>query len=357
MARVRTNNNSVTIRKKKKKSARLLANSYFLTWPRNNTDKNVIMRNILDKWQNKISWAVVCHEYHNDGGNHLHAIIHFIIKKDTTHSKLDKITGKHGNYQGARQPLAVLKYVIKDNDYVEYNINAMEKALEYQKKQRNIGIKITELIKEGNSFRQIEEQEPGYCLTNAVKVENRINREIMYKAQDIRPIPPFTFTVKSISDDERNIISAQKIETWLNMNIGKVRRLKQPQLYLWGKTNVGKTQVKRDLKLFGFLHYKFPHEFFFDLYQDGYYDYIFIEEFGGYIPKIQFLNELLEGDELTLRIKCGQRMKNDNLPVIICAQRPIKEYYPKTHPHIMDALYTRLEEIKLYDHINININK
>lgn len=358
MGRVKTNNNVGVIRKKKKKSARLNANSYFLTWPRNNADKTDVMNKILEYWQNKISWAVVCHEHHNDGGNHLHAIIHFVIKKDTTHSKLKKITGKHGDYQGARQPLAVLKYIIKDKDYVEYNIDAMEKALEYQKKQRNIGVKITELIKEGCNFRQIEDQEPGYCLSNANKVENRINRQIMYNAQDKRPTPPFQFVVKSVDiNHEKNVINARKIEIWLNNNIGKVRNLKQKQLYLYGEKDLGKTQIKRDLKAFGFLHYKFPHEFFFDLYQDGYYDYIFIEEFGGYIPKIQFMNELLEGDELTLRVKGGQRMKNDNLPVIICGQLAIEKYYPNTHAHIIAALRTRLEEVQIYGWMNYTINK
>lgn len=93
---------------------------WFLTYPQCETDPQVALTRITNRWDD-IVYAVVAREEHKDGRNHLHCFIQF---KDVHgfHYKggLDKIGGKHGNYQIVKTRIKCRKYVCKGGNYVEY---------------------------------------------------------------------------------------------------------------------------------------------------------------------------------------------------------------------------------------------
>ena len=99
----------------------LRARHLFLTYPKNDGNKNKLLEMLLSKLENKgVLYAVCAEEKHEDGSPHLHAYVHL---KDQTNFKnpncLD-FNGKHGDYSKAFCPKKSREYVMKDNNYVEF---------------------------------------------------------------------------------------------------------------------------------------------------------------------------------------------------------------------------------------------
>ena len=78
----------------------------------------------------KISWIVVGHELHEDGGDHLHVAIGYARKRDVSNATYYDLSGPvdvngssktyHPNIQASRNKLDVIKYVKKDGDFCEH---------------------------------------------------------------------------------------------------------------------------------------------------------------------------------------------------------------------------------------------
>ena len=66
-------------------------------------------------------------EAHSDGTPHLHAFIVLDVRLRTRDAKFADLTSSagiaHGNYQVAKNYMFVIKYVTKDNDFIEHNMN------------------------------------------------------------------------------------------------------------------------------------------------------------------------------------------------------------------------------------------
>ncbi len=95
---------------------RIHARRLALTFPQNDTTKDVAMARILEKWSGDIKWCVVTQESHQDGCPHLHIAISFSKKKDFKRPDFaDFIAGAHGNYQAMKNELDWLKYITKSD--------------------------------------------------------------------------------------------------------------------------------------------------------------------------------------------------------------------------------------------------
>ena len=98
----------------------------FLTIPQisNDITKEIAYSRIMDKYKDKLNSLIISMENHKEEGKHLHLFIEF---KSRFRSKVpevfDFIADKHPNIQSARSKLNVIKYVIKDGDYITYNID------------------------------------------------------------------------------------------------------------------------------------------------------------------------------------------------------------------------------------------
>lgn len=106
---------------------RLRGKTLFLTYPQCDTAPETILQNVKDHFRTSLEWTVIASEAHQSGEPHRHLVI--ALNKPVSMrnpSALDCLTGKHGNYQSARNPLAVLEYTIKDGKYLAFQIDVPE---------------------------------------------------------------------------------------------------------------------------------------------------------------------------------------------------------------------------------------
>ena len=109
--------------------------NHFLTYPQCPITKEDAMAAILTKDAAapsavKISWIVVGHELHEDGGDHLHVAIGYARKRDISNATYYDLSGPfdangssktyHPNIQASRNKIDVIKYVKKDGDFCEH---------------------------------------------------------------------------------------------------------------------------------------------------------------------------------------------------------------------------------------------
>ncbi|OMJ21113.1 Replication-associated protein [Smittium culicis] len=109
----------------KKKAYRLASMSFFLTYPKCALSKETVLaelKKICD-----IETYIVARELHADGTPHIHA---YLKVKKTINSKNPRyfdIMGYHGNYESCRYPKNVMKYVMKDKNYITNSTESQSK--------------------------------------------------------------------------------------------------------------------------------------------------------------------------------------------------------------------------------------
>lgn len=107
---------------------------WFCTWPKCPVSKEDALTILNTNGLPEIEEYVIAEEKHEDGSPHLHAFLKFKkrVRFNQVKDKLDLLE-YHGNYQGARNWVAVEKYCKKDGDYIS-NIN-IEAAKNKQNKK------------------------------------------------------------------------------------------------------------------------------------------------------------------------------------------------------------------------------
>ena len=149
------NNNDNGSNPEKGKKFRLQSRSLFLTYPKCNLDKNIALSLLKDmrSW----SYIGIGHELHQDGTDHLHALLQSSDKFETQNAKYFdlKYNGKifHGNYQGAKDNDKVLDYIKKNGDFIEEGVflsNGKSAAAKRAfKNKQMLERPINELVNEG----------------------------------------------------------------------------------------------------------------------------------------------------------------------------------------------------------------
>jgi len=198
----------------------------------------------------------------------------------------------------------------------------------------------------GATARSILKEDPGYYLLNKRKIEEyaamcRVYSSIEDKKEWIGPI-----------DYAGESIQTKQIVDWLNLNIKVKRRFRQEQLYLSGPKQHYKTTLIRLLRVFLMIYDMPKGEEFYDLYEDGLYDLILLDEFKGQ-KKPQDLNEWLQGEDQNIRQKGKQTYKKDNLPMIILANWPMEKVYKNLTLEWLEPTMSRLIHIHLDQPIDI----
>lgn len=145
------------------------AKTLFLTIPQisEEMNMNIAYDRLLEKYKDRLNCFIISTELHKEEGRHLHLYINF---KDRFRTKaqniFDFIADKHPNIQSAKCPIKVIKYVIKDGDYITYNIdveNYLNDINEHKPRQSKgqfyeLSQTIKEGIKDGNlSLKELNE--------------------------------------------------------------------------------------------------------------------------------------------------------------------------------------------------------
>jgi len=324
---------------------RLAAHRVFLTYPKNDTPKEVVLQRAVNFWKEELEWAVVAVESHKDGTPHLHAILSFVAKKNfRSASFADFLAGKHGDYKAVKNLRKSLVYIQKqDKEPAEHGISVSEYLATHH---ASVGAHVESILQSGGGLREIQEARPGYLAHALQRVEKLQTWMVMEKIRSRAPCwDPCHAADAACGQDVA-------IATWLNDAILKTRERKAPQLWLFGPPNTGKTALLIWLEEMVRVMWLTHSEQFYDQWQEDTFDVIALDEFHGQ-QKLQFLNRLLEGAPMVMPCKGGQRMKGSPLPVIVCSNTSPTKCYSRISSAYTDALLSRLLVIEVTTFIKI----
>lgn len=316
---------------------RLQCKCFYGTWPQCEVTNQGCLDNAI-RLLPPIDWAVVAREAHKDGTPHLHGIFYFKEKCDLkdANATLDLICMKHGNYQGAKSPKKVLRYVCKDGNYVTFG------DVPDFKPKDNINNELAKVLLEGGTYADCVKINAGVSMLQKRKLEE-FESWVMRKKQreDLEVwVPP--------ADTED--YSVQLIVDWLRTNIKQPRSPRQTQLFVCGPPGVGKSRLIGQLSRFLRIYHLPKEENFYDEWENGCYDLAVLDEFKSH-KKLQWLNNWLDGSVMCIPQKGKQTLKKDNIPTIILSNYTLEEMYKPSVGR--DALIQRLICVQLVTEFNL----
>lgn len=283
------------------------AHGWFLTYPQCQMSKEVLLKNLDERFPREIKEYVICLEKHQDGNPHLHAYIKFIPKKRIRSNSFD-FEGYHGHYEAAKSWKAVCQYVIKYKDYIS-NFD-VKKALQKKGKMTKEDLlkDVDEVLDEG--------------IITPMQVANFYRNQCVYK----------------MLLNKKKKMPVEILE-------------KKRHLWIWGSSNTGKTTLLRRQMM------EKGEENFFQIpinddwigYDDQY--YLYLDEFKGQI-KAQKLNRLCDGGA-KMNVKGGSVQIRYDCQVIIVSNFSIRECYAKEDERVLVALENRFIEEHSDDHKEI----
>lgn len=341
--------------------------NWFLTYPKNNATKEEFIDNIKEiSCTHAIRGAIVAQEKHQDGTNHLHAVVQFCERFRTrVASFFDKLTagaehdeGKHGNYQCARNLQACLDYVRKSDpnplSYGEIRTGRKPSSKETRLDQ------LVKIIKEGSSLDEAEERDPGSFCLHKRRLED-YQSYLQRKKLRSNLLPRPTGWKLDVSGPSGTIAGAAlmeiaegwQIEKWLNQNLCAERQFKMPALWLHGPPNMNKTSLFRKIGKYYSIYWMPIEEHFFDDYVDDDYHLVVLDEYKGQ-HTIQFLNNFIQGGIMSIRKKGSQYLKMKNIPTVILSNFSPEEAYSNANKSVgFEALLTRLVVVQISNRLDL----
>lgn len=205
---------------------RLQSKAIGLTYAQCGTAKDVLL-----PWlKAKVSlWApeyvCVSHEKHQDGGDHLHAVIILGKKPNIRSSNFFDFDGFHPNIQAVRDIKSWTDYVQKDGDYVEDG-----KRPEFKRKRDEI---VAEALKAENReefLSTLREKAPSLFLCSYIGISKYADDR--YRANPFVYVSPYT-----------DFVRHPTIESWFETT--RSRRDRYDLLVVVGPTKLGKTSYIR----------------------------------------------------------------------------------------------------------------
>ena len=330
------------VRKRISKRPRWSAKRFYLTFPKCTTEPQTAVDNARKVWDD-LEWCVVGREKHEDGDLHLHVAMSFTAKKDFRASTwADIMTGTHGNYQTMTSLRKCLAYVTKDGNFVEWGI----KVSTVLSKQSTLSAQVEKSLEDGTTLADIRTKFPGYLSRNLRNLEYYIDwtertkiqlREVKWGSA-VESGPPSSATAEIVS--------------WLNLNICRPRTFKQPQLWVWGDTNLGKSTLIKALSEQIRIYFAPLDENFYNGWSDSTYDCVVFDEFKGQ-KSITWMNTFLQGSPMSIAVKGNQRLKKDNIPVIVLSNFSLEDCYWKQTLQSVGPLAGRLQIVHVSEFINI----
>lgn len=302
-----------------------------------------------EKYADQLEWYIISAEEHMDGTPHLHLAICFKEMLRTRDSSVfDFITGKHGDYQLMRNQLKCVQYVTKGGVYVSENIDVQSVLM-----KKGTGSKFASVAKsimEGKTVDEINSEDAGFFMMHKRKIEEYASFVSLRKQKEDK-IPWVPFLEADIADMDAE--SDRKIATWLNLNIRKPRDLRQPQLYIHGDAQMGKTTMILNLAKSLSIFYIPADEDFYDFYEDDMYDLAVFDEFR-HQKTMQWMNQWLDGQPFMIKKKGRQYNKKQNIPTIILSNYSLEDNYKKLHEaNLLGPLLTRVEVVRVTSFISL----
>lgn len=271
---------------------------WFATWPQCPLEKEVALKILDAKYD--IQEYVICKESHKDGSPHLHAFIKLMRKRRFNPRMFDlEDLGKnyHGEYQPAKSFAAVVRYVMKDKDY----ISNFDVTKYLQKKGK--------LTKE-DLLREVDDVLDDKKIT-PLQVANWYRNSCVYKMLQRKRLPD------ELPEKKRH-------------------------LWIYGPSNTGKTTLLRQqMREKGEEHFfEIPNNNDWVGYSDQY--YLWMDEYKGQLT-VQQLNRICDGGA-KMNVKGATVQLRWDCQVIILSNYSIAECYSKVDQILLESLYNRFIE-------------
>jgi len=319
----------------------LQAKRFFLTYPQCDLDKTMVADWLLS--QHGVHQCIVAEEKHEDGNPHLHVYLTFEKAKRISKADHFDCQGFHPSIESCKNMKKCVEYITKeDKEPAQHNID-FKQILAGKSSKFAV---IARQVMDGKNLMEINETDPGFVLQHKRKLEE-YQVWVTMKKPRLDLLPWQKVPVPAYGPE-------YQLATWLNENIHlpHPRCLKAPQLYLYSPPNCGKTTLVSWLSRFCRIYYMPLLEDFYDFYDDDSYDLVIIDEFRGQ-KQIQFLNQWLDGQPATVRVKGGQRLKRRNLPCIILSNWSLSSVYSGAiEKHGVDVISPLLARLEI-----VNVNK
>lgn len=197
---------------------------------------------------------------------------------------------------------------------------------------------------------QVYEKYPKFFFQHQQKVQNFIT----FKQQK-----ELSESNKKIFDSIKQFVGNhelinQRIAGWLNDNLFNNHKFRQKQLWIWGKTQLGKTQLIENLKLNGVTTYSIDYG---SKFYDGMHDGIQLISFDEFKAQktITEMNKLCDGSKCQLDTKGSHYEIKRPLPVIVTSNFSISGAYSNSDTDHLETLKGRFLEIEVTQPIVVNI--
>lgn len=288
-------------------------------------------------------WAVISAEKHADGSPHIHCVIKLSKKCNIrSASALDPLGGKHGDYKPAKGDLAkVVKYVIKDGDYVCHGFPAgLDAWLSGRKKKVGRMAEAALLIKSGKSLKEVDDMFPGLVMQHLPKMQRyeawQAERRLADQKKDWVPVDTDLLSGGSL-----------RIATWINQAI-RVRDLQMgwKHLFLFGPSGVGKSSLVVWLSRFLRVYWMPIDGVFCDGYSDSDFDLVVLDEFKGQ-KALSWMNLWCGGTPMTFQKKGSQGFKRRNIPTIIISNYSLRDCYSGVSDDIFATIKRRVHCVSM----------
>jgi len=341
--------------------------NWFLTYPKCDAKKEEFIENIQEfSKSHELRGCIVAQEKHQDGTNHLHAVIQFcqafrtriastfdIFVRSEAHPE-----GKHGNYQCARHLQACLDYVNK-SDPTPFTYGEIRTGRKPSSKETRLD-KLVKALKQGAKMDEVEETDSGSFCVHKRKLEEYqayLQRKKLRINLEARPTE-WRYTSRpaetAISGPSLTELSANwEIEKWLNTNLCRERAFKTPALWIHGPANMNKTSLFRKIGKYYSIYWMPIEEHFFDDYVDEDYDLVVLDEYKGQ-HTIQFLNNFIQGGIMSIRKKGTQYLKLKNIPMVILSNYSPEDAYSNANKTAgFEALISRLVVVQISSRLDL----
>lgn len=298
---------------------RLSAISTFLTYPKCDYTKELILLCLLSKSHQQPEWAVIAREFHADGTPHIHVLVRWRKKLNIRDpSALDYIGRQHGNYAPVRNLKATMAYILKSDP--EPLFHGPVPRFPTPKASQNGGTnrptkgdEVAELLRAGQAISQLASSHPGYTLLHLKKLQ-AFQALLQMDAQKRMSL------THHIRINFPSAVSPQdhQIFDWVSRHLfDRERPRKAPQLYIFGPCNHGKTSLIDKLCEVSTCYVMPNDEKYDDLWSNDAYDFAVLDEFQKGQKSAQYLNRFSDGQRTNLAVKGSQVMKTFNIPFII----------------------------------------
>lgn len=328
---------------------RFNARSAFLTYPQCGLTKDDVLRQLRALVGDRLVWAIVAQEQHQDGTPHLHAVLRFDRLYDRHICTWADLTGPddnhyHGNYQPCRNVKQSVTYILKDNNYCTYPTDLNVQEITAQGKKRASHTVVADKLLQGKGYDDIVADHSGFAMMHKKVIKEFEQYVHMKKARSlILPWTPITLEqFVSLNYGE------QLVATWLNANLGTARAFKQKQLWLGGPAGLGKSSLAIELGRCQ-LTYEMGNEKYINDYDDDV-DLILFEEVANQ-HTLTFLNRFIQGGlPMPIPLKGGSTMKNNNQPIMFLSNLAPEQAFPKAAGGASFAAFkTRIEDVFIND--------